>query len=128
MSEDKKPLWEVAYQALDDKKGIDIVVIEVTDVSVIADHLVLVTANSSVHLQTLAQNVMDEAEMNGYKVYGSEGLRDGKWALIDLGYVIVHVMSESIRNFYSLEKLWSNGKIVTEIPASVHQMDQSTKA
>ena len=104
----------LALTALDDLKGIDIVEIDIRDKSSIADSMVVATGTSQRHVRSLADNVRLKAKGAGVPPIGVEGEDSGEWVLVDLGDVIVHVMTEESRGFYSLEKLWSVGSSASE--------------
>ena len=98
-------------QALDDGKGLDIQSLEVTKLTTIADFMVLVSGTSNRHVKALVDRVVEAAKAAGEPVRGIEGRETYEWVLLDAGDVIVHVMQKESREFYDLERLWS------EIPA-----------
>lgn len=100
-------LASLATAALEDLKGRDIVEIDITEKSNIADAMLLVTGTSKRHVKSLAEQVKVKAKDAGEAPLGVEGEDTGEWVLVDLGDVIVHVMTEEMREFYALEKLWS---------------------
>ena len=107
-----KEVAAIAVKALNDKKGIDIKLIEITDVSTLADHFLICTATSNTHVKTLCDAV-DEALSNaGENALNREGHRSGTWVLLDYGCIVVHVFTEETRQFYDLERLWQDGKQV----------------
>jgi len=99
-------LTQLAVDALDDLKAVDLHVIDVRGKTSITDVMVIATGTSSRHVKSLANNVVEKAKENGVQPLGLEGLEYGEWALIDLGDVVVHVMLAQVRDFYQLEKLW----------------------
>jgi ribosome-associated protein len=104
-----KQVIEMAVSALEDMKGVDLVVIDIVGKSSIADAMVLVTGTSQRHVRSLAESVRLSAKEADHPPLGVEGGDSSDWVLVDLGDVIVHVMTEEKREFYSLEKLWSVG-------------------
>jgi ribosome-associated protein len=100
---------EMAVKALDDMKGIDLTVIDIMGKSSIADAMIVVTGTSQRHVRSLAESVRLSAKESGHPPLGIEGAESSDWVLVDLGDVIVHVMTQEMRDFYSLEKLWSIG-------------------
>lgn len=100
-------LAERVVGALDDLKGVDVCQIDVRGKTSITDVLVIATGTSERHVRALADRVVERAREDGVKPLGVEGERGGDWLLIDLGDVVVHVMSREKRDFYNLEKLWS---------------------
>ncbi|MBQ2971862.1 MAG: ribosome silencing factor [Ruminococcus sp.] len=99
-------------KVLSDKKGLDIKVIEISDVSVIADYMVIATGNSSTHVKALADEVEEQLDDMGISVSHIEGYRSNSWILLDYIDIIVHVFSNEAREYYDLERLWEDGKDV----------------
>lgn len=99
--------------ALEDAKARDIKVLDVRKISDFTDYMVIATGTSNRHVQSTADKLVDELRRRGVKTVGVEGEKIGDWALIDFGDVVVHVMREETRDFYNLEKLWSDAKRVT---------------
>lgn len=97
-------------KALDSKKGIDIQVIEIGDISVLADYMVIATGTSSTHVKALADEVEYQLDNAGISVSHIEGYRSNSWILLDYVDVIVNVFSDEAREFYDLERLWQDGK------------------
>jgi len=101
-------LLATAYNAADDKKALDIVVLNMEGVSVMADQFVICHANSERQVQAIAREVLDEATVAGFPVRRMEGFDTGRWVLVDLGDVVVHVFHKDERDHYNLEKLWGD--------------------
>lgn len=99
-------------KALDSKKGIDIQVIEIGDISVLADYMVIATGSSTTHVKALADEVEYQLDNAGISVSHIEGYRSNSWILLDYIDVIVNVFSDEAREFYDLERLWQDGKPV----------------
>ncbi len=99
-------LREIAINALEDLKGIDITAMDVRSLTSIADYMIICTGRSSRHAKALADNVAIKAKENKASFVRTEGESDGEWILVDLGDVVVHVMLANARSFYSLEDLW----------------------
>jgi ribosome-associated protein len=99
-------LQQLALDALNDLKGIDIVIIDIRDITTIADSMIICSGRSSRHVQSLAANVITAAKQRKVTYLNFEGEREGEWIIVDLGDVIVHVMQEAARDFYKLEDLW----------------------
>lgn len=100
-------LIETIVAALEDVKGQDISVLEVTELTDVTDYLVVASGASSRQVKALAQNVLEECKERGYRPLGTEGIDGGEWVLVDFGDAVVHVMLPETRAFYDLEKLWS---------------------
>lgn len=97
-------------KALSSKKGLDIKVIEIADVSVLADYMVIATGTSTTHVKALADEVEYQLDKAGVSVSHIEGYRSNTWILLDYIDVIVHVFSDEAREFYDLDRLWQDGK------------------
>lgn len=102
--------WAVlAASAASDKKAEDIVVVEVADLLVVTDYFVICTGRNDRQVKTIADEVEDQLrEKLGIKPIGREGATEGKWVLLDFGDLVVHVFQPEEREFYRLEKLWSD--------------------
>jgi ribosome-associated protein len=94
--------------ALEDAKARDIAVLDVRKISDFTDYMVIATGTSNRHVQSTADKVVDALRTHGVRTVGVEGGKTGDWVLIDFGDVVAHVMREEIRDFYNLEKLWSD--------------------
>lgn len=98
---------EVVLAAVDELKGVDVRTLDVRDQTSITDTIIVVSGTSQRHLKSLADRVLERSREAGIKPLGIEGERGADWYLVDLGDVVVHVMSREKRDFYNLEKLWS---------------------
>ena len=101
-----------AAKAISGKIGLDIQVIEISDITVIADYMVIATGNSSTHVKALADEVEYQLDKAGISVSHIEGYRSNSWILLDYVDVIVNVFSQEAREFYDLDRLWQDGKPV----------------
>lgn len=97
---------------LDDKKAVDISVLKVKEMTVIADYFIVCTGRSTTQVKTLSEEVVEKLELEDIKPLRTDGIKEGKWAVIDYGGIIVHIFNDETRFFYCLEKLWSNGSNV----------------
>lgn len=104
--QDVQACLQVVRAALEDVKAKDIVELDVRGITDIAEYMVIASGTSSRHVNALASNVGEEAKKAGFRPLGTEGQQDSEWVLLDLGYVIVHVMMPATRNLYDLESLW----------------------
>lgn len=109
----------LATEALEALKGVDLTVIDITKKSSIADAMMVVTGTSKRHVRSLAESVRQDAKAAGHPPLGFEGGNSSEWVLVDLGDVIVHVMTQEKRDFYALEKLWSVGPDSSEKQPSI---------
>lgn len=110
---DARKMVEIAYKALDEKKGEDIQIIKVGDVSVIADYFLIVNGNSDPQVQALVNNVQEALAKEGVHPKQIEGVRNSSWILMDYGDVVIHVFSKEDRCFYDLERVWKDGKFLS---------------
>lgn len=109
MTELEKKL-SIITEACEDKKGSDITVLDISKFSTIADHFVIVSGNSSTQVQSIADGVEDEMVKAGYEHIEKEGYKSGRWVLLDFGDIIVHVFHREERDYYNLERLWSEDR------------------
>lgn len=98
---------DLVQNSLEDMKAVDIVSIDVTGKSSLTDVLIMATGNSTRHVKSIADNVGIDAKEAGIDIIGTEGKGSAEWVLVDLNDVIVHIMLQSTRDFYQLEKLWA---------------------
>lgn len=110
-----KEVAAIAAKALDSKNGIDLRLIEISDISTLADYFLICTASSNTHVRTLCDAVEEAMDEAGEPMVGREGHRGGTWVVLDFGCVVVHVFTEETRAFYDLERLWQDGKQVSMI-------------
>ena len=104
-----KELALAAARALDDKKGVDIMVLDVQHLTIIADYFVIASGRSGNQVRSLIDEVDDKLSEQGVEPRRREGVNEGRWAVLDYGTVLVHVFHEQEREYYSLERLWSDG-------------------
>lgn len=112
---DPVPLAEAIITVLDEKKGHELKKLHVEDKTVLADYFILCTGNSNTQVKALADEVEYKIGLRGLDPLHVEGRDNGSWVLIDYGSVIVHVFSREARDFYNLDKLWSDA--VPAVPA-----------
>ena len=105
-----KEMAILAAKALDGKKGEEIKIMEVTELTTLADYFVICTGSSNTQIKALSDAVEQELEEQGETVLHREGYRGGIWVLLDYGSVVVHVFNNEAREFYALERLWQDGK------------------
>lgn len=109
MTEQAK-MAKIVYEALDEKKGYDIRMIDISGITMIADYFVIASGGSSNQIQALINNVEEKMEKSGYTVKRIEGNKNSTWVLMDYGDVIVHIFDKEDRLFYDLERIWSDGR------------------
>ena len=106
---------EVAYQvtkALDAKKGMDIQLLKIDEVSSLADYFLICTGTSNTHVKTLCDYAEETLQQLGEPMLGREGHRGNSWELLDFGSIVVHVFTEEAREFYALERIWADAEMV----------------
>lgn len=99
-------LKSVVVDALADMKALDVKVLDVRELTDIADFMVIASGTSDRHVRSVARRVVEKTKEAGFRPHGVEGQQDSDWVLIDLNEMIVHVMLPRVREFYGLEKLW----------------------
>ena len=108
-----REMTRLAVQALEDKKGNDIQIIDIHEVSVIADYFIIASGNNPNQVKALADNVEDTLGRAGYEARQTEGYATATWILMDYNDIIIHVFSEEDRSFYDIERIWRDGKAVS---------------
>lgn len=95
---------------IDDKKGKDIVKIQVDKISSLCDYFIIASGNSTTNVKAIAEEVEEKLSKQEINVKRMEGLSEGRWVAMDYGDIIVHIFNDETRLFYHLEKLWEEGK------------------
>ena len=115
--ESAKEMTRLALEALEDKKAEDIRIIDISEVSVVADYFIIASGSNRSQIQTLTDNVEEKLGRAGYPVKHIEGYGSANWILMDFGDIIVHIFDRENRLFYDLERIWRDGKTIdkTEI-------------
>lgn len=111
---DSQELAKACCKALSDKKGRDIIILNVSEQTVVCSYFVIASAQSTTQVRALGENVEEQIKRKyGLDPVRSEGMREGRWGVLDYGDVVVHVFHEESRLFYYLERLWDSGQNVT---------------
>lgn len=110
--EQSKNMIKIAYEALSSKKGEDIKIIDISNVSVLADYFIIANGSNENQVKALVDNVEEELAKAGFHAKQREGYGLGSWVLLDFSEIIVHVFDKENRLFYDLERIWSDGKII----------------
>lgn len=113
MEEQKKTSAEtakLAIEALEDRKAVDIRVIDISEVSVLADYFIIANGTNKSQIQALADNVQEKLGRAGHICKEVEGYQTAEWVLLDFGDVIVHIFDPKNRLLYDLERIWRDGK------------------
>jgi ribosome-associated protein len=99
-------------QAIYDRKGFNILALDVRGLSSITDFLLIAEGNVDRHVSSIAKSLVDELSSVGESPFFVEGQKDGDWAVLDYGNIVVHIFSPGLRERYALERLWTESKIV----------------
>lgn len=110
--EQAKEMVKLAISALEDKKGEDIRVIDIHEVSVLADYFLIASGGNANQVQAMTDSVEEALGKTGYRCRQIEGYQSANWILMDYGDIIVHVFCREDRLFYDLERIWRDGKVV----------------
>lgn len=102
----------IAYRALEDKKGEDIRILDISNVSIIADYFVIASGSNTNQLLAMCDDVQEKLHKAGLELRQMEGNRSSSWILLDYGDIIIHLFSRDDRLFYNLERVWGDGKEV----------------
>jgi ribosome-associated protein len=115
MAVSPQQLLNLAVQAADDKKAMNIVALDLKGISLISDYFVICHGNSDTQVQAIATEIRKQVAEAGGTVKGIEGMDTARWVLMDLGDVIVHIFHRDEREYYNIERLWSDAKVVETV-------------
>ena len=104
-----KEMAKIIYQALSDKKGEDIRVINISNISTVSDYFIITHGNTDSQVNALVENVEEKMDQAGFSLKQREGKQHSSWVLLDYGDVVLHVFDKENRGFYALEKIWNDG-------------------
>lgn len=107
-----KEMARLAIEALEEKKAEDIRVIDISQVSVIADYFIIANGTNKSQIQTLSDTVEETLGRAGFLLKQKEGFRNANWVLLDFGDIIIHIFDKENRLFYDLERIWRDGKTI----------------
>ena len=110
--EKSKEMAKLAIKALEDRKGVDIRVIDISEVSTLGDYFIIASGTNRTQIQAMADNVEEKLHKEGVNPRQIEGYQTANWILMDFNDIIVHIFNEEDRLFYNLEKIWMDGKII----------------
>lgn len=109
-----KEMTKLAIAALEDKKGEDIKIIDISNVSVIADYFIIAGGNNKSQIQAMSDEVEEKLGRAGANVKQIEGYQTASWVLMDFNDIIVHIFDKENRLFYDLERIWRDGKQISK--------------
>ena len=110
-----KEMVKLAVKALEDKKGEDIKIIDIQNVSVLADYFIIAGGANPNQVQAMADNVEEELFKAGFEARQVEGYNTANWILMDYNDIIVDIFSREDRLFYDLERIWRDGKVIENV-------------
>ena len=112
MEDRSKKMAKLAIEALEDKKAEEIRVLDISEVSVIADLFIIAGGSNKNQVQALCDNVTEKLGRAGFPENHIEGYDTAGWILIDFGDIIVHIFDKENRTLYDLERIWRDGKVI----------------
>jgi ribosome-associated protein len=122
------PSLDLYVKAILGKKALYPVILDVRDLSSVADFFVICGGRSNRQVKAIAEHAEIELKKNGVKPLSVEGMKEGHWVLMDYGHVIIHVFYEPVRSFYDLEGLWIDAKrIETESIAGLEETEENDR-
>ena len=108
-----KEIAMIAAKALEEKKGVNVKLLEVTHVTDLAEYFLICTGTSNTHVNTLSDAVEEAMDGCAVPLRHREGHRSGTWVLLDFGFLVCHIFTEETRQFYDLERMWNDARPVT---------------
>ena len=105
-----KEMARLAVEALEDKKAVDVRILDIGQISTLADYFIIASGNNRNQVQAMADNVDEVLAKAGYQAKQTEGYRNANWILLDYGDVVIHLFDEENRLFYDLERIWRDGR------------------
>ncbi len=105
-------LAKKAYEYIDEKKGIDIKIIDISKISVLADYFIIAGGSNMKQIQSIADNIEEKLGKQGIAPKSVEGYQGSNWILMDYRDVIIHIFNQEDRLFYDLERIWMDGNVI----------------
>ncbi len=112
--EDLKIRVENIKDWIEEKKGENIIDIDISEKSSFTDYFILCNGNGTLHTKAISENIIDMAKKSGYRLLGKEGVENAKWILLDYGDIVVHIFDAPVRDYYNLEELWAKIPVRTD--------------
>ena len=113
---DPREVALIAANALDDKKGVNILVLNVGGLTVLCDYFVIASGRSTNQVRSLIEAVDEKLSAQGITPRRTEGVNEGRWAVLDYGNVMVHLFHREERAYYGLDRLWNDGSNALDLP------------
>ena len=98
----------LAWRAADAKQAVGSIILDISRLTSVAHYFLITHGNSDRHVRAIAESIRDELEKGKVPLWHGEGIREGRWALLDYGSIIAHVFHRDLREFYGLERLWGD--------------------
>ncbi|CAG7639851.1 Ribosomal silencing factor RsfS [Paenibacillus solanacearum] len=108
-------LMSIVVDAAEDKKAMNLIALNLQGISLISDYFIICHGNSETQVQAIATEIRKRAEENGARIRGMEGMDTARWVLVDMGDVVAHVFHRDDREYYNIERLWSDAKVVERV-------------
>lgn len=105
-------LIQTITDAVLEKKALEPIILDLKEISGVTDYFLICSGNTPVQVRSIADNINDKLKESGLPQPNKEGYADGRWVLLDFGYLVVHIMNQTERDFYALEKLWHDAKTI----------------
>jgi iojap-like ribosome-associated protein len=112
---ESRDLLKIAYKAIEDKKGENIKMIDISQISSIADYFIITEGGNINQIQAIADEVEEQLEKAGASPKHIEGYRNASWILLDYTDIVVHIFAKEDRKFYDLERIWADGIFLEKI-------------
>ena len=103
-----KRIAQLIWEAADQKQAVDPVILDISRLTAFAHYFFIAHGNSNRHVSAIAENIQDELKKHNVPVRPAEGIREGKWVLLDFGSAIAHIFYRDLREFFGLERLWGS--------------------
>ena len=108
-----REMADIAVKALEEKKAIDIKIIDISHISTLADYFIIASGSNRSQVQAMADAVDEALDKMGVHARSTEGYQNANWILLDYGDIVVHLFDEETRLFYDLERIWRDGRVIS---------------
>jgi ribosome-associated protein len=108
-------IMSLVVDAAEDKKAMNVVTLNLQGISLVADYFIICHGNSETQVQAIASEARKKAQEHEVRIRGYEGADTARWILLDLGDVVLHVFHRDDREYYNIERLWSDAKVVERV-------------
>lgn len=112
MQQDSSSILNTIAQIIFDKKGINILALDVRGISSLTDYVVIAEGNVDKHVIAIAQAILEGLKTAGVPIHSTEGIKSGDWVVLDFFHIMVHLFMPGLRDKYQLEELWRSGEII----------------